>query len=113
MRMPSKPPILISGQVSLSHFEKLLKFGTDIRGRKVIDAMREHLVCGTQKTQACRLFGATPSHFSDSLRRFQNAAEAALDLFAEDFYLTRLSVKDETQETPETPESSEAPQPAI
>lgn len=91
MRMPSKPPVLIAGQVTLSHFEKLISFGTDIRSAKTIDALRDHLVNGTQKTKACKDCGASASQFSANLKVMQEAAQSSLDLFAEDFYRTRLT----------------------
>lgn len=94
MRMPSKPPVLIAGEVTLSHFEKLIKFGTDIRGAKTIDALREHLVNGTQKTEACKMWNASASQFSANLKVVQAAAEAALELFSEEFYRSRLAVQD-------------------
>ncbi|WP_408601359.1 PapB/FocB family fimbrial expression transcriptional regulator [Pseudomonas sp. PLMAX] len=97
MRMPSKPPVLIAGQVTLSHFEKLKSFGTDIRSEKTINALREHLVNGTQKTKACKQHLASPSQFSANLKVMQEAAQAALDLFAEDFYRTRLAGQENAQ----------------
>lgn len=98
MRMPSKPPVLIAGQVTLSHFEKLKSFGTDIRSEKTINALREHLVNGTQKTKACTQFKASASQFSANLKVMQEAAQSALDLFAEDFYRSMLSEQEsETQ----------------
>ncbi|MNR64740.1 hypothetical protein D3C85_1874840 [compost metagenome] len=48
---------------------------------------------GTQKTKACKQHLASPSQFSANLKVMQEAAQAALDLFAEDFYRTRLSVQ--------------------
>lgn len=98
MRMPSKPPVLIAGQVTLSHFEKLKSFGTDIRSEKTINALREHLVNGTQKTKSCKLWGASASQFSANLKVMQEAAQAALDLFAEDFYRTRLAEQADASE---------------
>lgn len=69
---------LIPGTVDPRHFELLLG-GTSIRGEKVIEALRDHLVAGLSATAAWEKHAVNKSQFSRRLAvimaEHQRAAE--------------------------------------
>lgn len=81
-----EPVLLVPGEVSASHFDRLVENHTDIRSKTSINAMREHLVKGVSQAQACRTHGASPSSVSVSLHILQKAAAEILELMKEPFY---------------------------
>jgi hypothetical protein len=58
---------LVPGSVPDEHFELLLA-GTDIRGEKVVEALRQHLVSGVTPKEACEQTGANRGQFSLRLK---------------------------------------------
>jgi hypothetical protein len=57
---------LVPGKVDPRHFELLLD-GTSIRGEKVIEALRDHLVGGLTASAAWEKHGVNKSQFSRRL----------------------------------------------
>ncbi|MGP5108951.1 MULTISPECIES: PapB/FocB family fimbrial expression transcriptional regulator [Pseudomonas] len=57
---------LVPGKVDVRHFELLLE-GTSIRGEKVIEALRDHLVGGMTASAAWDKHGVNKSQFSRRL----------------------------------------------
>lgn len=58
---------LVPGSVPDEQFELLLA-GTDIRGPKVREALRQHLVSGVTPKEACEQTGANRGQFSLRLK---------------------------------------------
>lgn len=58
---------LVPGRVPAEQFELLLA-GTDIRGPKVLEALRQHLVEGSTPKEACEQTGANRGQFSLRLK---------------------------------------------
>lgn len=61
---------LVPGNVPAEQFDLLLA-GTDIRGPKVREALREHLVNGMKPKEACEQTGANRGQFSLRLKGIQ------------------------------------------
>jgi hypothetical protein len=83
--------LLVPGEVSSSHFDRLVEKHTDIRSKFTIPAMREHLVNGVSQAEACRLHRASKSSVSISLDILNNAAAEILELMKEPFYQQALA----------------------
>lgn len=58
---------LVAGSVPAEQFDLLLD-GTDIRGQKVVEALRLHLVDGLTPKEACERTGANRGQFSLRLK---------------------------------------------
>ncbi|WP_274643926.1 PapB/FocB family fimbrial expression transcriptional regulator [Pseudomonas serbica] len=89
--MKDVPVLLVPGEVSASHFDRLVKKHTDIRSKYTIPAMREHLVNGVSQAEACRMHGASPSSVSVSLDILNTAAGEILELMQDPFYQQALA----------------------
>lgn len=68
--MAGDVPVLTPGEVDEEHFELLLS-DTKTSGKKVIAALRDHLVCGLSAKEATDKYGVTPSQFYNRLKGIQ------------------------------------------
>ncbi|MNP47799.1 Adhesin biosynthesis transcription regulatory protein [compost metagenome] len=85
------PVLLVPGEVTASHFDRLVEKHTDIRSKFTIPAMREHLVNGVSQAEACRMHRASKSSVSICLDILNNAAAEILELMKEPFYQQALA----------------------
>ncbi|WP_289228133.1 PapB/FocB family fimbrial expression transcriptional regulator [Pseudomonas syringae] len=67
------------GSVPAEQFELLIA-GTDIRGPKVREALRQHLVCGLTPKEACELTGANRGQFSLRLKVLEDENSRVVSL---------------------------------
>lgn len=70
---------LVPGKVDPRHFELLLD-GTSIRGEKVIEALRDHLVRGLSASAAWEKNGVNKSQFSRRLDVILTESNRAAEL---------------------------------
>ncbi|RMA79676.1 adhesin biosynthesis transcription regulatory protein [Enterobacter sp. WP_7_1] len=59
---------LIAGGVAEEQFELLVELSS-IHSEKIVQALREHLVLGKPRKEACEKYGANISYFSVALGR--------------------------------------------
>lgn len=77
---------IVPGTVDPQHFDLLLD-GTSIRGEKVIEALRDHLVSGCSASAAWQKHGVNKSQFSRRLSVVMAESKRAAELSK--FYLKR------------------------
>ena len=71
--------ILMSGQVPEYQFWLLAEI-SPVHSEKVINALRDYLVMGYNRMEACGRHGVSPGYISGALKRFQRVSQTVYRL---------------------------------
>lgn len=71
MLSPDKKRTSISREMPGEYFQLLINV-SPINSKKIINALKDYLVCGVTRKEACMRHGVSPGYFSTSLGKLQN-----------------------------------------
>ncbi|EES4559329.1 TPA: adhesin biosynthesis transcription regulatory family protein [Escherichia coli] len=86
--------ILLPGEVSERHFWLLIEI-SGMHSEKVINALREHLVMGYTRREACEQHGVSQGYLSGALVRIQHLSQTVNNLLP--YYVSGLAMNHEEE----------------